>query len=339
MIEESVASLAERIGGQVVGDGAVRITGVADLRVAGPTDLGFVRDPRYAELAGASRAGCVLVKAALDVPIAQIVVRDPASSFARVAQVFHPLPRATSHEVHPTAVIDGSAVLEEPVRVGAHVVIEAGVRVGAGTVIGAGSFLGAGVEVGQDCVIQPRVALHERSRLGNRVVLQAGTVIGSDGFGYARDGAEWVRIPQLGGVILEDDVELGAQCTVDRGALGDTRIGRGTKIDNMVHIGHNCVLGEDCLLAAFSALGGSTVLGDRVTFGGHICTAGHIKIASDVRVGGNSGIIADIPEKGDFMGYPVLPKGRWMRSMVGIAKLSEREGRRPRDRAPGIDGA
>jgi UDP-3-O-[3-hydroxymyristoyl] glucosamine N-acyltransferase len=328
MIEETVASLAERIGGQVVGDGSVRITGVADLRVAGPQDLGFVRDPRYADLVGASRAGCVLVRTALEQDIAQIVVRDPASAFARVAQVFHPLPRANRHEVHPTAIVDPSATLDAPVRVEAGVVIEANACVGTGSVIGAGSVVGAGVQIGRDCVIQPRVVLHERSRLGDRVVLQAGTVVGSDGFGYARDGAEWVRIPQLGGVVIEDDVELGAQCTVDRGALGDTRIGRGSKIDNMVHIGHNCVLGEDCLLAAFSALGGSTVLGDRVTFGGHICTAGHIKIASDVRVGGNSGIIADIPEKGDYMGYPVLPKGRWMRSMVGIAKLSERGGRK-----------
>ncbi|MDA0931832.1 MAG: UDP-3-O-(3-hydroxymyristoyl)glucosamine N-acyltransferase [Planctomycetota bacterium] len=324
MIEESVASLAERIGGQVVGDGSVRITGVADLRAAGPADLGFVRDARYADLVASSRAGCVLVRAPLEHPVAQIVVRDPAAAFARVAQVFHPLPQASRHDVHPTAVVDPSAELQEPVRVGAHAVIESGARIGAGTVIGSGAFVGPGVQVGEDCVLQHHVVLHEGTRLGNRVVLQACTVVGSDGFGYARDGAEWVRIPQLGGVVLGDDVELGAQCTVDRGALGDTRIGRGTKIDNMVHVGHNCVLGEDCLLAAFSALGGSTILGDRVTFGGHICTAGHIKIASDVRVGGNSGIIADIPEKGDYMGYPVLPKGRWMRAMVGIGKLAER---------------
>jgi UDP-3-O-[3-hydroxymyristoyl] glucosamine N-acyltransferase len=265
----------------------------------------------------------VIVRQELAVGIPQIVVRNPHAAFARVALHFHPLPRAAEHRIHPTAVVDPSAVLEAPVEVGPHATVGAGARIGAGTVIAASAVVGARVTVGRDCSIFPRVVLYDGVRLGDRVVLHAGTVVGSDGFGYARDEAEWVRLPQIGEVVVEDDVEIGANCAVDRGALGRTRIGRGTKIDNLVHVGHNCEFGEHCLVAGFSAFAGSTVLGDRVTIAGHVVTGGHLRVADDVRVGGNSAIRDDIPEPGDYMGYPLQRRTRWMRTLVAIGRLPE----------------
>jgi UDP-3-O-[3-hydroxymyristoyl] glucosamine N-acyltransferase len=320
---QTVQSLAELVGGQVVGDGDVRISGVADLRQAGPGDVGFVRDPRYADLVGQSRAGCVIVRNAMELAVPQIVVRNPHAAFARVALFFHPLPRATEHRVHPTAAVDPDAVLEAPVEVGPHATIGRGARIGAGTVIGANSVIGAGSELGRDCSIFPRVVVYDRVRIGDRVVLHSGTVVGSDGFGYARDEAEWVRLPQIGDVVVEDDVEIGANCAIDRGALGRTRIGRGTKIDNLVHVGHNCEFGEHCLVAGFSAFAGSSIFGDRVTIAGHVVAGGHLRVVDDVRIGGNSSVWGDIAEPGDYMGYPLQPKTRWMRTLVAIRRLPD----------------
>jgi len=322
-IAETVASIAALVGGTVTGDGNRTILGVADLRTAGPQDLGFVRDIQFKDLAKDTKAGAVLVQELLDTAAAQVVVSNVTAAFARVALRFHPAPRATEHRVHESARIDPEARIGNPVEIGANVVVEAGARVGKGTVVMAGSVVRAGARVGKDCVLHPHVVLYPGVSIGDRTILHAGCVIGSDGFGYAADGHELVKVPQTGTVVVEADVEIGANTTIDRGALGTTRIGRRSKIDNLVQIGHNCVLGEDCALAGNCALAGSTVLGDRVRFNGHVVSAGHLTVCDDVNVGGNSVLVRDVTEPGDYMGYPLQRVQQWARTLHVLGRPNE----------------
>jgi UDP-3-O-[3-hydroxymyristoyl] glucosamine N-acyltransferase len=328
MIRETVGGLASLVGGVVHGDPAVEVTGVADLRAAGDGKICFVRSRAFQELARASRAAALLVGEVLEVEQPQIVVADVEVAFARVAERFHPPRRAVEHRVHARAEVDASAKLEAPVEVGPFAVVERGARVGAGTLIAAGVVIGPGVVVGRACVLHPRVVLYPGTTLGDRVTVHAGTVIGADGFGYAvdRQAAErgaWIKVPQMGVVEVGDDVEIGANSTIDRATLGATRIGAGTKIDNLCHIGHNCVLGRHNVIAGFSAFSGSTVFGDRVSCAGHVVSGGHLKVADDVRIGGNSVLLADVTESGDYMGYPLQPLQRWGRSRHILARLVE----------------
>lgn len=321
---DTVGSLAKLIGGTVIGDAARPITGVGDLRYAGIDRIGFLRDHKLIDAAKLTKIGALLVAEPIDTPAVQVVVASVDVAFARIAGRFHPAPQAHAHSIDRTASVHAEAVLEAPVQVGACAVIDKGARIGAGSVIGAGVVVGEGCVVGRCCVLYPRVVLYPRITLGDRVHVHAGAVVGADGFGYARDtDGAWVKWPQLGTVKVEDDVELGANVTIDRAALGATRIGRGTKIDNLVHIAHNCSLGEDVAIAAFSALSGSVTLGDRVVLGGHTITAGHLKVAADTRIGGNSGLTADITTPGDYMGFPVVEKPRWMRIMAWLVRLPE----------------
>jgi len=321
---QTVASLAALVGGTVHGDGSLVIRGVGDLRFAGGDRIGFLRDPKLLGAARTTKIGALLVEAPIDTPAVQVVVRAVDVAFARIAGLFHPMPRATEHSVDPTAAVHPEAVLESPVKVGPCAVVERGAHVGAGTVIGAGVVVGEECQVGRDCVLYPRVVLYPKVTLGDRVTIHAGAVVGADGFGYARaEGGEWVKWPQLGTVTVEDDVEIGANVTIDRAALGATRIGRGTKVDNLVHVGHNCSIGERVAIAGFSALAGSVVVGDRVQLGGHTICGGHLKIASDVRVGGNSGVMNDVTAAGDYMGFPLLEKSKWMRVLAWLTRLPE----------------
>ncbi len=322
MTEATVAALAALVDGRVVGDGARVLRGLGDLRTAEPAQIGFVRHPRYADLARTTRAGAVLTAAELDTQASQILVADVHVAYAKVAGFFHPPPRATVHFVHPRAIVDEGARLEAPVHIGAGAVIGR-CRIAAGTRIEAGTTIADGAEIGRDCVVHQNVAVYGRVRLGDRVVLHSGCVIGSDGFGYARDASGWIKVPQLGGVVIEDDVEFGAGCAVDCGALGDTRIGRGSKFDNHCHIAHNCNIGRDVLMAAGCAIAGSTTIGDRCIFGGFVAANGHISVAADVRVGGGSQLFDDIPEAGDYVGMLALDKKSHVRLMRKLRALAE----------------
>ena len=323
---ETVSSLATLLGGRVVGNGSLPIVGVADLRMAGTDRIGFVRDVKYRDAARATRLGALIVYEELETQAAQIVVADVGLAFAKVALHFHPVPRARQHSIHPTATVHPEAQLEAPVEIGPNAVVGK-VAIGAGTVIMAGAFVGDGTKIGRDCVLYPRVVCYHGLTLGNRVVIHSGAVIGSDGFGYARDGAKWTKVPQLGGVRIDDDVEIGANCTIDRGAIGDTRIGARTKIDNLCHFGHNCVVGEDGAFAGATFVAGSTVFGDRVTMAGHVAVGGHRKIGDDVRIGGNSCVLFDVEEAGDYMGYPLVEKRKWIRLMAAQRDLLELQDR------------
>ncbi len=328
MTETSLAKLAELVGGEVLGDPQLPIRGVADLRMGGPGTIGFLRDASRIELARSSGCAALLVPAPLEgLAAAQVVVRSPDSAFARIASFFHPPPRASRHEVHPSAVVDPGAVLHQPVRIDALVSVAAGAEIGAGSYLGAGVMVGRGVRVGRDCSIHPRVVLADGVRLGDRVVLQPGVVIGGDGFGYAPEpGGSWARIPHVGTVELGDDVEVGANSAIDRATLGVTRIGRGTKIDNLVHIAHNCDFGEDCAIAAFSAFSGSTRVGDRVQIGGHCVSRGHNSVVADARIAGGSVLWDDVDEPGDYMGYPLMSRVHWLRTLHAFRDIAEERG-------------
>ena len=295
---------------------------MADLRSAGPQHIGFVRDAKYRDAAKLSKAGALITPIDLETEACQIIVADVGVAFAKVALRFHPVPRATEHSVHPTAVVHPQAVIEEPVQIGPHAVVGKA-HIGKGSVLMAGAMVGDGCSLGEHCVLYPRVVLYHGCHLGARVVVHAGSVLGSDGFGYAREGKSFVKVPQLGGVGIGDDVEIGANCTVDRGAIGDTRIGARTKVDNLCHIAHNCVAGEDCAFAAGTMLAGTTVIGNRVILGGHVVAAGHLKVVDDVRVGGNSVILRDVDKAGDYMGYPLQDKVRFLRTLSAVGEMLE----------------
>ena len=324
MTEETVGSIAQLVGGEVHGDAERPITGVADLRHAGPAHLGFLNDVKLESAAKETDAAALLVKRCVDTPAAQIVVGNVYASFAKVALHFHPLPRVDRHDVHPMASVAADAELAEPVRIGAGAVVDARAKIGAGTILFPRAVVGEGCQIGRDCILHPGVVLYPGVVLGDRVILHAGSVVGSDGFGYARDDdGSYIKFPQVGNVVLESDVEIGANTTIDRGALGATKIGRGSKIDNLVQVAHNCVFGENVAVAGFSAFSGSTTLGDRVSVAGHTVSAGHIEIGDDVRVGGNSVLYRNIQEPGDYVGYPLQEKRRWMRSLRAIDHILE----------------
>ena len=322
MTEESVGSIAELVGGSVQGDPNLPITGVADVRHAGPTHIGFIRDAKFAPLARDTGAGALLVVEPLETSAVQILVENAHAAFAKVAMHFHPVPTAQTHRVHPSAVVHPDATLVEPVEVGPMAVVEAGATVGAGTMIQARVHIGAGARIGRDCSLFPGVVVYPGVSVGDRVIVHAGAVLGSDGFGYVieKSGVR-NKFPQLGTLDIGDDVEIGANSTVDRGALKATVIGSGTKIDNLCHIGHNCRLGSNSTISALAAFASGTVIGDRVTVGGHVVTAGDVRIVDDVVIGGNSGIIKGVDEPGEYRGFPLLPRAKAARTMVLLSRL------------------
>ena len=320
MTEVTVAALAELVGGRLVGPGDGCIVGLADLRSARPDQIGFVRHPRYYEMAAGTEAGALLALEEFPTKAALIVVKDVDVAYAKVATWFHPLPLAKQHSIHPTASVHPEAVLEEPVMVGANASVGK-CRLGAGTSVMAGASIGDGAVVGKDCLFHPNSSFGHDCVAGDRVILQMNAVVGSDGFGYAREGATWIKVPQLGNVVLKDDVEVGSNTAIDRGTLGSTTIGRGTKLDNIVHIAHNCTLGEDVVMAAGAMVAGSTTIGDRCVLAGQVGIAGHLKIVADCRFAGDTVVLKDIAEAGDYMGHPVMPKRKYLRLMRELRKL------------------
>ena len=324
MTQETVGSIASRVDGRVEGPVDRPILGVADVGQATATEISFIRDASLRGLAKDSAAGALFVTELLETSAAQIVVEDAHAAFAEIALLFHPLPTAVKHSIHDTAVVATDASIQSPVQIGAHVEIGPGVEIGAGTSIGAGTVLGANVKLGSNCIIYPRVVIYAGVEIGNEVILHSGVVLGTDGFGYVvtKDGAR-LKFPQLGTLEIGDRVEIGANSTIDRGALTATVIGAGTKIDNLCHIAHNCKIGEDCGISAMAALAGGISLGDRVVLGGHIVAADNLKIDSDVVIGGNSGITGDVKGPGVYFGFPLLPRAKAARRHVLLGRLPE----------------
>jgi UDP-3-O-[3-hydroxymyristoyl] glucosamine N-acyltransferase len=319
----TAAQLAAQLGGTVTGRPDALLTGFAHAHSARSGDLTFAENERYFAAAAASPAAAILVDADYG-PTDKTLIRVPQArlAFARVLPLFHPEP-APAAGVHPTAVIAPDAVVDATAHVGPHCVIAARARIGPRTALLGGNHVGEDAVVGADGRLFPNVVLYPRTQLGDRVRIHAGSVIGADGYGYVPDEGAHRKVPQVGIVVIHDDVELGANVTVDRGALGATIIGRGTKVDNLVQIAHNVVIGEHCLILSQVGIAGSTRLGDRVTVAGQVGIAGHLHIGAGATISAQSGVMHPVPAGEQWLGYPAGPDREVKRQWLAVQRLPE----------------
>jgi UDP-3-O-[3-hydroxymyristoyl] glucosamine N-acyltransferase len=317
--------LASALGGRVIGDGATAVSAIAPLDRAGAADLTLLTKARYAPLVASSRAGILLVAPDLaDTPgevRARIVVDEPYEALLELIPRFHaPAPRIVG--VHPSALIGRGARIGREVTIGAGVVIGEGARVGDRALLEPHVVVGAGVEIGEDTRLCAGVTLYAGTTVGRRVIVHAGARLGSDGFGYVfRDGAHR-KIPHVGRCVIEDDVEIGANTTIDRGSIDDTVIGAGTKIDNLVHIGHNCRIGRLCLLMAQVGISGSTRVEDGSILAGQVGVGGHVTIGKGATIGGQAGVFGDVPAGATWSGYPARPHKEALRAQAALFRLA-----------------
>ena len=324
--------VAEFVQARVLGDETVQLTGIASVESAIPGDLIFVDQEKNFRRAVGSRASAVIVGdfvAAAKNSKPLLVATQPRLAFARAAQLLCPRPEPKPG-IHPSAIVHSSAQLANDVTVDERVVIGEGVYIGGGTRIGAGSVIGAKVTIGCNCDLYPNVSVYPGVRLGDRVIIHSGAVLGSDGFGYVRDQAtgHYEKFPQVGQLEIEDDVEIGANTTIDRGALEFTRIGRGAKIDNLVHIGHNCRIGEDVVIAAQTGLSGSITIEKNVVLGGQVGIGEHARIEEGVMLGGQGGVLPNKVLRGKgiaFWGTPAKPVRQYLKELAVLARLAKKE--------------
>ena len=319
----TAAEIAALVGARIQGDPAVDLTGVAPLERATGSDLSFLSNPKYRDAALASGAGAVLASSADDLPGRTVLVcADPYAAFAKVLRHWYP-PREHPPGVHPSAVVEPGASVHPSAFVGPCAVVGRDTQVGEGSQVDAGCVLGRNCKLGRGCHLFPRVVLYDDTELGDRVILHSGVVMGSDGFGYAQEAGRHLKIPQVGRVVVEDDVEIGANSTVDRGALEATRIGAGTKIDNLVMVAHNVQVGPHCILVAQSGISGSTRLGHHVIIAGQSGAVGHIRIGDGARVGAKSAVTHDLPDGAFVTGHPAQDHRRWLKERALSGRLEE----------------
>jgi len=305
--EYKVKDLAAAIGGDVAGDGERFIRGVNGVGEAGPEDASFVANPRYLPLLKNTRAGAVVVGKDVEAAgVTLIKVDAPYVAFMKIVVLFAP-PPSVPQGVSPSAFVHASARLGADVGLGPFAVVDAGAVVGDRTTIGAGSYVGRDARVGSDTLLYANVTLRERVRIGDRCIFHPGVVIGSDGFGFATQDDIHHKIPQIGTVVIEDDVEIGANTTVDRGTLGETRIGRGSKLDNLIQIAHNVQIGEGTLIAAQTGISGSTKVGNYCVFAGQVGVVGHITIGDRAILAAQAGVAKSVPPGATYWGFPARP--------------------------------
>lgn len=325
-MEVNLRELAALVGGELQGPPERRVSGLKGLDQAGPEDVAFLANPKYAPQLAQCRAGVVLVRPDEKVPEGMAVIRvaDPYLAYAKLLTAVAQ-PPAGPAGVHPRAVVDPSAALGKGVTVHALAYVGPGASVGDGAVLHPGAHLGAGASLGNGTVLHPNAVVYHGCKVGSRCIIHAGTVIGADGYGFVPDGERHFKIPQLGIVEIGDDVELGALCTVDRAAQpgGVTRIGDGTKMDNMVHVAHNCQVGENSLLVAQVGISGSTSLGRGVVIGGQAGIAGHLTIGDGAQLAGGTGVIKDVAPGEKLGGVPAMPYRVWLRTASLIRRLPE----------------
>ena len=335
-MKRTLQQIAEAVGARLIGDGRTEVRAVASMESAAAGDIVFVEDEKHLAAALQSRAGAIIAgEFAASVTCARpLLVSDhPKLAFARAARFLRdgssPDGSTEQGTVRPTAVIHSSAVLGPGVLVEERAIVAEGVQIGEKTRIGAGCAIGAGVRIGHHCEIYPTVTIYPGTTLGDRVIVHAGAVLGSDGFGYVRDRktGHYEKFPQVGSLVLEDDVEIGANTTIDRGALDETRIRRGTKIDNLVHIGHNCQIGEDVVIAAQTGLSGSIVIENGVVLGGQVGIGEHARIEEGVMLGGQGGVLPNKVLRGKgvaFWGTPAQPVREYLKQLATLARLARK---------------
>jgi UDP-3-O-[3-hydroxymyristoyl] glucosamine N-acyltransferase len=316
--------LAELVGGTVDGDGQTLIRGVAGIREAEPGEITFIANSKYEEFLDVTRASAVITANGPATGKPVIRIDNPYYAYLQVLNLFAAdvavrYPRG----VHESAVVDPGVALGANVAVGPLCHVAKGARIGDNTTLVAGVFVGEAVQIGRDCLVYPHVTIREGTLVGDRVILQPGVVLGADGFGYAKNGSTHHKVPQIGRVVIEDDVEIGANSCVDRATTGETRVRRGTKIDNLVQIAHNVVMGEHCVVAAQVGISGSTEVGTGVVFGGQAGVGGHIAIGDRVMVGGQSGVTKDVPANTAVSGYPAREHSLAKRLYAHIALLPD----------------
>lgn len=319
--------LAERTGASVEGGVGVEIKGAAGLDIAEAGDVTFLANKRYTPQVESTRASAIFVGEDAEIgrtDIAILRTPDPYLAYTRALILFHPEP-AFEPFIHPSAVIEPTARLSEDVWIGANAVVGRGAEIGARVRIHPNATIYEGVHIGDDSIIHSGVSLREGTILGERVVVHNNTVVGSDGFGFAKDEeGRWLKIPQTGRVVVEDDVEIGANTSIDRASVGETRIGRGTKVDNLVQIGHSCTVGEDTLLCGQVGLAGSTKVGSRVILAGQVGVGGHLTIGDDAVLMAQAGVFYDVPPKSVYSGgIPAFDHKESLRTMAAIRKLTE----------------
>ena len=319
----TAAEIAARAGGEVVGDGATRISGIAPADMAQAGDLTFADSDAYLAAAEKS-AGSDLFRQRVRSASSKVLIRvpNPRVAVARLLPLFHP-PAKPAAGVHPSAVIAHTAKIDPSARVGPLCAIADGVEIGANAVLHGGNHIGRNSRIGDDTQLFPNVVVYEDCIIGNRVLIHASTVIGADGYGYVFDEGRHRKVLQVGNVIIEDDVEIGANSAVDRAALGSTIVGAGSKIDNFVHVAHNCVLGKHVLVMGQSGFAGSTTVGDYSVVAAQAGISGHLKLGRQSTIGAKSGVMRDVPDGGTVLGMPALPDKQTKRQWIALQQLPD----------------
>jgi UDP-3-O-[3-hydroxymyristoyl] glucosamine N-acyltransferase len=319
----TVAAIAKLVGGEVLGDGSLALSGFAPAEGAKPGDLTFAENEDYFAKAEQSAAAAILVAGQFS-SATKTLIRVPNARIAcaKVLPLFFPEPLFPAG-IHPTAVVASGAQVDATAHIGPHCVVGERAQIGPRTVLHGGNHIGPSTRIGEEVQLFPNVIVYAGTEIGNRVRVHAGTVIGSDGFGYVFDAGIHRKVPQIGNVIIRDDVEIGANVTIDRGALGPTVIGKGTKIDNLVQIAHNVVVGEHCLIISQVGIAGSSKLGSYVTLAGQVGIAGHLKLGNRVTVGAQSGVMTNIPDGETYLWSPAQPDRDAKRQILALMKLPE----------------
>lgn len=323
MMKKTLAELADYLDGRLIGNENDSVTGVAGIETAGPEEAAFLLD-EYASFLAKVQAGLILMENEPENTYGKniLVVENPKLAFAKLIHVFSP-PPVYQEGIHQTAIVDPTAHVDDSASIGAYAIIGPRAEIGAKTVIHPHVVVESDCQVGMSCEIHAGVILHAKTQLGDRVIVRGNAVIGGEGFGFATEDGKHTRLPQIGRVVIGDDVEIGACCTIDNATFGETSIGRGTKLDNLVHLGHNVQIGEDCFIISQVGIAGSTKIGNHCVLAGQTGVTGHVTIADHVTCGGKTGVIGNITEPGTYVGYPARPHRQWGRIEGALTHLPE----------------
>ena len=320
---KTLAQLAQHVGGKVKGNADIEISSVATLENAGETDISFLSNPKYTNALQTTKAGAVIIGKDTDAPVPMLICEDPYYAFSQIAVLLH------GHRQHKNVGISPKANIAETAKIGKDCIINDfaticdGVVIGDNAVIYPGVFIGDNVKVGDNCILYPNTVIYEGCRLGNNVIIHANTTIGKDGYGYATHNDKHYKIPQIGVVVIEDDVEIGSNCSIQRGAIEDTIIGTGCKIGDLVDIGHGSRIGPHCLLIGQIAIAGSTTIGHHCVIAAQVGIVGHIKIGNFVKIAGQAGVINDVPDDQSVVGAPAIDAAKARRAYSLIEDLPE----------------